>query len=601
MSFRYRLLAVLVITIVLAVTLVEWTVSAATRRAFERVDDQRSSALVAQFRREFAARGAQVARRVKGIAGAASTLQMAIDLNRPDPDYSRYVNEAQSLATAQGLDFLELLAADGTIISSAQWPARFGYKEEWIKGHADWKSQKAFLKREELPDDEIALALTAVDAVDAGDQKLYVVGGERIDKHFLASLVLPAGMRVLLYRNTASLHPDEAPLEPLIERMRRTRREVTQTIAWSSDPSSTEIFHAIPLLGREDQYLGALLVGSSRRELAELLAFLRRLGFLVGGAGILLGAAISWWASARITRPVRELAEGARKVTAGDWTAHVEISTEDEIGALARAFNQMTGQLIEQRERLVQSERVAAWRELARRLAHELKNPLFPLQITVENMQRARALSPEQFDEVFRESAETLLAELSNLKQIIGRFSDFAKMPPPHLEPVEVNGLVGGTIKLFEAQLSAPDRPPIELTLDLAADVPLIQADPEQLSRALQNLVLNAIDAMPGGGKLSVRTSRHDGGVRLEVSDTGEGLKTEECARLFTPYYTTKRHGTGLGLAIVQSVVSDHHGRIAVQSEPGKGATFVIDLAGAAAPPASRAAASAPGREERLS
>ncbi len=119
----------------------------------------------------------------------------------------------------------------------------------------------------------------------------------------------------------------------------------------------------------------------------------------------------------------------------------------------------------------------------------------------------------------------------------------------------------------------------VELRLDLAAGLRAIQADPGQLSRALQNLVLNAIDAMPSGGALTIRTAAQEGGMRLEVSDTGQGLTQEECDRLFTPYYTTKTHGTGLGLAIVQSVVSDHRGKIAVRSEPGKGTTFAIDLA----------------------
>jgi nitrogen fixation/metabolism regulation signal transduction histidine kinase len=253
----------------------------------------------------------------------------------------------------------------------------------------------------------------------------------------------------------------------------------------------------------------------------------------------------------------------------------VEIPSTDEVGQLARAFNRMTHELVEQRERLVQAERVAAWRELARRLAHELKNPLFPLQITVENMQRARERSPQQFDEVFREGAHTLLAELANLKQIIARFSDFAKMPAPRMEPVNFNSLVSGTMRLFEAQFAqAHVTPKIELDPALRP----VNADAEQMTRVLRNLVVNAIDAMPRGGTLTVRTISTASGMRLEVSDTGQGLTPEECARLFTPYYTTKTHGTGLGLAIVQSVVSDHKGRISVESEPGKGATFRIDL-----------------------
>jgi nitrogen fixation/metabolism regulation signal transduction histidine kinase len=235
----------------------------------------------------------------------------------------------------------------------------------------------------------------------------------------------------------------------------------------------------------------------------------------------------------------------------------------------------MTGHLIEQRERLVQAERVAAWRELARRLAHELKNPLFPMQITIENLRRAREQYPEQFDEVFRESIDTMLAELANLKSIVSRFSDFAKMPPPDRQPAQINNIVRGVLKLFQAQFTSTG---ISVEAALAPDLPEIHVDAEQLHRAMQNLVLNALDAMPSGGTLSVRTTCDNHTVRMEVSDTGQGLTKEECERLFTPYYTTKHHGTGLGLAIVQSVVSDHGGSITVSSDVGRGATFRMEL-----------------------
>ena len=158
----------------------------------------------------------------------------------------------------------------------------------------------------------------------------------------------------------------------------------------------------------------------------------------VGGACVLVGLLLSFWTASRVTRPLRSLASSVREVAGGNWDTRAKISSSDEVGQLARDFNVMTEQLREQRDRMIQAERVAAWRELARRLAHELKNPLFPLQITIENLQRSRDVSPEQFDEVFRESTSTLLAELGHLKTIIGRFSDFAKMPAPQLEPVDV-------------------------------------------------------------------------------------------------------------------------------------------------------------------
>jgi two-component system, NtrC family, nitrogen regulation sensor histidine kinase NtrY len=324
----------------------------------------------------------------------------------------------------------------------------------------------------------------------------------------------------------------------------------------------------------------------------------RQVAMQVGALGVLFSAIVGLWVSARVTRPVDHLAAAASRVAGGDWTARVEVHSSDEIGQLAQSFNYMTAQLSEQRERLVQSERVAAWRELARRLAHELKNPLFPLQITTENLVRARAqhlavarqqgAEPQgEFEEVFRETTTTLLTEVTNLKTVIGRFSDFAKMPAPQLQPLDLNESVRQAVRLFEAAGNTgcarlgTSSSPVTPVLDLDGKVGTIEADPDLLHRVVQNLVLNALDAMPGGGTLTLRTRRLDGsqpGVRFEVSDTGTGLTREECERLFTPYYTTKQHGTGLGLAIVQSVVSDHGGKISVESEPGRGTTFCIDL-----------------------
>ena len=583
MSFRTRLLISFSVAVILTAGLVVWIVSSATRRAFEERDNQRTAALVALFRREVARRGDEVVQRVESLAAAEGTLRMAIDLSRPDADAAPYVNEAGALAAAHGLDLLEVISSDGTIVSSAQWPARFGYQADWVVGAGDWNSRGAFFEAVELPDDT-TLALVTVRVVNAGDRNLYVVGGYRLDRQFLASLPLPAGMRAMLYRNfppaqglTDASGPvaNAAALQPLIDRVRAHLSDAVETVDW---PDGPETLQAMPLMGRDQNLLGVLLVGSSRRDLAALVRGIRRTGGLAAGIGILLGAALSFWAARRITRPVERLAAGAREVASGNWNARVEMASRDEIGELARAFNSMTLQLVEQRDRLVQTERVAAWRELARRLAHELKNPLFPLQITIENLQRAKEQAPGEFDEVFRESSETLLAELANLKKIIGRFSDFAKMPPPQLERVDVNELVRQTMRLFEAQFKAGDRAPIEVRIECAQDAGCIEADPEQLGRALQNLALNAIDAMPEGGTLRIRTARRDGTVELEISDTGQGLSREECERLFTPYYTTKQHGTGLGLAIVQSVVADHKGKISVESEPGRGTTFRIEL-----------------------
>jgi two-component system, NtrC family, nitrogen regulation sensor histidine kinase NtrY len=588
-TFRAKLFWIYAIAMVLAVGLVAAGVTLVTRQAFDQLNSQYSDALVAQFQREFERRGQDVQNRVQGIADAEGTVRMAIDLSRPKSDVSIYVNDANGVSKAHQLDFLDFVDNDGSIISSAEWQARFGYKMDWVTQPEDWVARGPFLMKTETQEGP-ALGLMAVAMVRVGDKDLYVVGGERLGKEFLASLVFPAGMRAFLYLNLdpafqpTNLMDASGPVieadrfEPLIEKERQQPGEQIARMKWNIDAASSEIFHALPLVGRQKELLGVLLVGNSQHDVVMLE---RRIIWLAIGVvliGLVIGMLMSWWAAARVTRPVKALAEGAREVAGGNWNARVEVRGHDEIAQLARAFNQMTGQLIEQRERLVQAERVAAWREVARRLAHELKNPLFPLQTTVENLQRAREHRPDQFEEVFRESTGILLAEIENLKAIVSRFSDFAKMPQPELAPVNMNDVVRGIVKLFEAQFGAVGRPPITSELHLDENLPTIQADATLLHRAMENLVLNAMDAMPAGGILMLRTAPANGGVHLEISDTGTGLTPEECDRLFTPYYTTKQHGTGLGLAIVQSVVSDHGGRIWVESESGVGTSFHIEL-----------------------
>lgn len=589
MSFRFKMFVLFPLVVVAAVAVVAVGVTIFTRRAFEQLDAAHTDAIVAQFQREFASQGQDVARSIRGIADAEATLRMALELSRPKADESVYVNDAQGLARSHQLDFLVLVDTNGDIISSAQWPARFGYKESWLLQNVDWAARGAFLKKIDTPEGP-ALALMAVSVVPVGSTNLYIAGGKRLGKSFLATLALPEGTRALLYSNldphfssldltdVNGLVPQADRFASLIGRELQQPGAVTTTIQWTPDAASAEVFHALPLTGPDQDLLGVLLVGSSRRDLVLLERRIRRLALYVGGAALLLGILLSWWAAARMTSPIGKLVAGARAVAGGDWNARVAIRSHDEIGSLARAFNGMTSQLAEQRERLVQAERVAAWRELARRLAHELKNPLFPLQITVENLRRAREQAANEFDDTFRESTATLLAEIENLKTIVGRFSDFAKMPHPELHPVNLNDIVRGIVRLFEPRFAVVGQPAITPELHLDGKVPVIQADATLLHRAIENLILNALDAMPAGGTLTIRTARQENGVRLEISDTGAGLSREECERLFTPYYTTKKHGTGLGLAIVQSVVADHGGRISVASEPGHGATFRIDL-----------------------
>ena len=612
MTFRSKLFAMFMIALLLSVAIVGGGVAIVTRRAFQDSNREHSEVLVAQFEREFDRHKQDIVHRVQGIADAEATVRMAIDLSRPKADVSVYVNDARGVSQSHQLDFLDFVADDGSIISSNESPARFGYKIDWLAQPQDWASLGAFLMKVDTQEGP-ALGLMSVSVVRVGDKNLYVLGGERLGKDFLSSLVLPSGMRALLYMNldpsfqAVDLIDESGPaieadrFASLIADEQQQPARRTFDIRWTPDAASAESFHVLPLLGRQGELLGALLIGSSQRELVLLERRIISLAAGVAGLGLLFGLLLSWWSAARVTRPIRKLAEGAREVSEGKWSTRVNVRGRGEVAQLAAAFNRMTEQLSEQREKLVQAERVAAWRELARRLAHELKNPLFPLQTTVENLQRAKEQSPEQFEEVFRESTGILLSEIENLKKIVARFNDFSKMPQPELGSVNLNDTVRGVVKLFESQFGAVGRPPITPELHLDEELPKIQADEALVRRAIENLVLNAMDAMPAGGVLMLRTTHENGDVDLEISDTGSGLTPEECDRLFTPYYTTKQHGTGLGLAIVQSVVSDHGGRISVESESGVGTSFHIHLPAKPSPRSAPIPAPAPAPAETVS
>lgn len=580
MTLRQKMLLMLSVTVMSVVAAVGWLGSVRVRRVFEELDQQQTSALVTQFQKEFTQRETDTAEALDRMAASEPLRQIAFELANGG-DTAPYVTVAVPLAQEYRLDYLELVAHDGSIISSLQWTARFGYKEPAIAA----AGKAAFLKEEDLPDGSSQIGFFATRVVAGSDPAIYVVGGRQLDANLLRDFPVPAGTQVYLYRNLTGMFNTQnfagravagaSRYQSLVDEARDSGRNAAGVVYPTARREDSVNATAIPLKGMDGSVLAVLVVANSRRGMVIVQGHIRDIAYGVAGLGIIAAVLASLWIAARISRPIEELARAASAVAAGDWDTRVDIRTLDEVGMLARSFNNMTRQLAEQRERLVQSERVAAWRELARRLAHELKNPLFPLQITVENMVRARALPRREFDEVLTESAETLTAEIENLKTIVGRFSDFSKLPKPQTVAMDAREAVRRVVKLYGPAL---EEKHIELGTSISSEALPIQGDSELLHRALSNLVLNAMDAMPEGGTLTVSATRTRNTARIAVADSGAGLTPEECERLFTPYYTTKTHGTGLGLAIVQSVIADHHGTIGVESVEGGGARFVIEL-----------------------
>lgn len=347
----------------------------------------------------------------------------------------------------------------------------------------------------------------------------------------------------------------------------------------------------LSLRGRSWQYasrpLGpdVLVVAAAPRSPLE--ARLGRLRVLALGAtavALLVGLLASSLVASQLARPLRALTGGVTGVARADPTRQIASQRSDELGELARTFDEMTTALRASETRLRQTERVAAWREMARRLAHELKNPLFPIQISIESLarafERAGDSTPQELRTLVRESTGTLLRELRGLRATVDAFAGFAKTPPPAPRPTDLRELVEHVLAV---QRPASSR--LVLAAEIPAGLPRARVDPDQVSRAVTNLVLNAVAVSPDGGRVTLR-ARTEGSadVVLEVADEGPGLDPEEQSRVFAPYHTTRGGGTGLGLAIVQAVASDHGGRVEVESRKGGGATFrlVLPVAGPA-------------------
>ncbi|HEY6176819.1 MAG TPA: ATP-binding protein [Kofleriaceae bacterium] len=286
--------------------------------------------------------------------------------------------------------------------------------------------------------------------------------------------------------------------------------------------------------------------------------------------------AIGLLVARRTARDLDQLVAGSLAASRGDLDHRVPVRSEDEIGAVAAAFNFMMEDLRTSKERLVIAERIAAWQEIARRLAHEIKNPLTPIQMAMDTLRKTWKKQHPSFGEILEESTTTVMEEADRLKHIVTEFSGFARMPKPEFQRLDLNELVRSALALYQG--AAP------VGIRLAERLPQIDADKNQLNQVVLNLVENARDAIgsrsEGRITVSTRLGEASDRVMLIVEDNGPGIPLDLKDKVFAPYFTTKhtKGGTGLGLAIVHRIVSDHGGRIALADAPGGGARFAIEL-----------------------
>jgi hypothetical protein len=284
-----------------------------------------------------------------------------------------------------------------------------------------------------------------------------------------------------------------------------------------------------------------------------------------------------------LSRPISELARQAAKVASGD-AQPIGASGSGEIADLGRSFDRMLIDLAATRSKLAATSRVAAWREVARRVAHEIKNPLVPIRAAVETLRRLRARDDPAFDLYFDEATKTVLGEVHRITSIVTEFTRFARLPPPR--PVSVNL---AELCREVAQLHQAAAPKVRIAVEAPADLPHVRADRDQIVQVVTNLLQNATYAVTtgGGNHVVVQLSRHEVGVSITVVDDGAGVAPDMVPRLFEPYATNKEQGTGLGLAIAQRIAIEHGGELSYAPRTTRGSEFCLILSLGGPPPVS--------------
>ncbi|MFC1853181.1 PAS domain-containing sensor histidine kinase [candidate division CSSED10-310 bacterium] len=504
-----------------------------------------------------------------------------------------FLNTGAQLMTQSGLDFLDILDDQGKIRSSGHWPMAWDKIEMIDLDSAQSFPEQPVFRWEEFMGQRVISLQVASKTQKQKDVYLIICGGIQIEERlFLEHLNKKVEALLFFYNphDNVLIYPkhmatfietDDEQLRKLGQSsFKQTPRKPLHNVYLSRKPYHFDVIplREGPVLQKTNgEILGYILLGLSLEQLQKPQRTLKNAIIPLSLSVLIISLLVSLFLSRRITRPVQSLVAGTSAVAAGNLEHNIPVTSQDEIGLLVKSFNQMTMDLAENKKNLIVAERVAAWQEIARRLAHEIKNPLSPILLSIQTLQKTYRRQHPDFDEIFWESTAAINEEVQSLKRIVNEFAEFARMPKPNPEKTNINQIIQTTVNLYVGVSSS-----VTITQNLSLELPPCEVDRELISQVLKNLIGNAIEATPEGVSIDISTdckqADESSFVLITVADDGIGMTTEECEQVFRPYYTTKKGGTGLGLSIAHRIITDHGGSISLVSEPGKGTIFTIEL-----------------------
>jgi signal transduction histidine kinase len=594
-SIRAKLAGVLVLICVLLMGAVLVMLNQRLKSSFDELARSRVTSALAGIRNEYGALMENTRDRVVTIA----TDRFVIDDTAAYPTYpGDLIRRIEAIRKTSGLDILKVVDDNYLLIADGANPAAFGVSyadDPFAREALETGEERVSIRRDKGPDRGNVSIVVYYPIFYMGQTIAVLLGGMHMDKDYVDKLHRLASARVVLYEgfnpvvSSTGADPEKSlPVGRDFLRKLVRRREILSRVR--ADDMEFMV-SGVPLKApHAEQVLGFLVLGVSWDTLNSIVGRTRMDTLYVLLIGLVISLVVAVALSVSITRPVSRLVRAARMIGRGEFAGvDIPVRSNDELGLLSDSMNRMAHDLRDYSERLALAERAAAWREIARRIAHEIKNPLSPIQLSIENLKAMYEEDRGAFDGMFVESADTVLEEVDKLRRLANEFSEFAQMPRPQFESVELGEMLGNLARFHAA--SAPANVKVNFE---RSDAPLVvRADRDQVNRVFTNLIKNAIEALPDGGELRVIAGSAAGEAYVIIEDTGVGIPQEALDKIFAPYYTLKSGGTGLGLSIVQRILRDHNATVDVSSEPGRGTKFVVAFK------SYTGAATTPGGEQR--
>ncbi len=560
MTFRTRILLATVPVVLVPLVVFGFGVRRAMRQQIAAQYRGRVTALVDQIGQDLERQGSLLATRLARLRSAAvadNRFRLAgVARDTAQRGYALdYAGTAMRLA---GLDMLQIQDDSARIISSGHFRNEFDRLERGLPELLPTAPNGLALVQARTPEGPF-FALARLDSLPLGDRHFTVVGGIAVDSGFLARLARDSAVTVslVLPHTTLSSRPSAAPTSDEVV------SELPVPFVETSQPDSARLVPA------------RLLVATPLTGLRELERTVDLWFVIAVLVTLLVTVVLAAWLASRLSRPLAELAGKTAEINMERLDVEFASDGRDEVGALERLLGQMTERLRAGATRLREVERRAATGELARQVNHDVKNGLAPLRNVLRHLAQVARDRPTELPKVFAERRQALVSSLNYLESLAATYAKLS--PPPEPQRCEVNAVTRETVEQL---------PPgsAELSLQLAKGVGEAKIDAIALRRILENLVSNAVEALGGqAGSVTVSTARGEndgasGAIRIVVEDTGKGMTESELESAFQDFHSTKPGGVGLGLSIVRRLVTDAGGRLRVETSPGAGSRFIVEV-----------------------